>query len=528
MVRERSQTHGDDGGARWPERPTVHLPNLTQRSGLPGDTARNRDDPNVLPRFAALSTVPAQMPFPRQQRPLPVATEAAMNGRDSAARSPRHLECAELPGRTSTKLKRIDPLAAFGLRTLGPIAAGAFSTVVRARRTGTGACGAEDGGIGDGNEHRDCLPPSTKGENPTHDGSDSNSRVTPEVAVKSFDKRRYTKGWMRNALKNELEVLTTLQPSMHEHIANLLEVHQTPQATCVLHTHAHVHACIGACLPRAASVLEGFIWRPHSRTSLQRPHMFLAHPKHARAPRMQIATECSCMGGSAHGYLSVSASHARKGVSSTLCPSRHGSHAVLQYCSGGSVHRHLRSLRHGHGFTEHFGAHLCAQLAHALAHLHAHGIVHRDVKPENVLYSDERRVSVKLCDFGFALLCANRLIKSCCGSPAYMAPELSTREPYVGPPVDTWALGCFAFEIINGISAFRAESVEALQLRVKRADHSPFRKSLGAGARKLIGKHLVPDVDRRASTEALAPLWQQLALDTTSQGGDPGEVPYRA
>lgn len=70
-------------------------------------------------------------------------------------------------------------------------------------------------------------------------------------------------------------------------------------------------------------------------------------------------------------------------------------HAVLEYCSGGSVHRHLRSLRHGHGLPDEVGASLVQQLALALAHVHGLGIAHRDVKTTNVLYSDASRRSIK-------------------------------------------------------------------------------------------------------------------------------------
>lgn len=138
-------------------------------------------------------------------------------------------------------------------------------------------------------------------------------------------------------------------------------------------------------------------------------------------------------------------------------------HAVLQYCSGGSVHRHLRSLRHGSGLAEPAVATMTHQAALGLAHLHALGACHRDVKPENVLYSDASRSAVKLCDFGFAIMCRGRKLRSTCGSPAYMAPELSSHEAYLGPPVDCWALGCFAFEVLHGCPAFRAETIDDLQ-----------------------------------------------------------------
>lgn len=85
-------------------------------------------------------------------------------------------------------------------------------------------------------------------------------------------------------------------------------------------------------------------------------------------------------------------------------------------------------------------------------------IIHRDVKPENVLVSSLG--VVKLCDFGFA-----RLI-SLNGEPCteyvatrwYRAPELLVGEMNYGPPVDIWAIGCLFAEMMTGDPLFPGES----------------------------------------------------------------------
>ena len=64
------------------------------------------------------------------------------------------------------------------------------------------------------------------------------------------------------------------------------------------------------------------------------------------------------------------------------------------------------------------------QLATALEHMHGLGVAHRDLKPENVLFTDGSHTKVQLCDFGFALRCAERRLRTVCGSAQYMAPEL--------------------------------------------------------------------------------------------------------
>jgi serine/threonine protein kinase len=56
--------------------------------------------------------------------------------------------------------------------------------------------------------------------------------------------------------------------------------------------------------------------------------------------------------------------------------------------------------------------------------MHGLGVAHRDLKPENVLFTDGSHTKVQLCDFGFALRCAERRLRTVCGSAQYMAPEL--------------------------------------------------------------------------------------------------------
>ena len=93
---------------------------------------------------------------------------------------------------------------------------------------------------------------------------------------------------------------------------------------------------------------------------------------------------------------------------------------------------------------------LGAPLAEALAHIHERGIVHRDVKPSNVLLDED--AAPRLVDFGIALLAdgirltaANEIV----GTPAYLSPE-QVRGEIVGPATDVYALGLVLLECLTG------------------------------------------------------------------------------
>ncbi|XP_053550788.1 serine/threonine-protein kinase 36 [Bombina bombina] len=101
---------------------------------------------------------------------------------------------------------------------------------------------------------------------------------------------------------------------------------------------------------------------------------------------------------------------------------------------------------------------ISAQLVSALYYLHSHRILHRDMKPQNILLGKDG--TVKLCDFGFAreLSLDTLVVRSIKGTPLYMSPELVQERPY-DHRSDLWALGCIVYELMVGTPPFYTHSI---------------------------------------------------------------------
>ena len=180
---------------------------------------------------------------------------------------------------------------------------------------------------------------------------------------------------------------------------------------------------------------------------------------------------------------------------------------VMPFLAGGTLRERLARGPLGAAETLAVGR----ALARALGAAHARGVVHRDVKPENVLFPDSRLAGPLIADLGLGkhfdstARGASQSVSisvegTSRGTAGYVAPEQIEDAKTVGPPADVFSLGCVLYECLAGSSPFVADSALDVLTRVLDGKFEPLaskRPDAPDGLRRVIERALARDPSAR-------------------------------
>ncbi|KAH7280591.1 hypothetical protein KP509_36G004600 [Ceratopteris richardii] len=172
-------------------------------------------------------------------------------------------------------------------------------------------------------------------------------------------------------------------------------------------------------------------------------------------------------------------------------------HLILELCRGGELfHRIAKKIC----FCESDAAAILKALMQSIAFCHSVGIMHRDVKPENILFLEDSDDScIKLADFGLAVeFSPGQKFSDLAGSAYYVAPEVLNGE--YSQEIDVWSAGVVLYVMLSGVAPFNGETDEEI-FNAIREGKLPFEgrpwSKISFPAKDLILKMLAPNPKKR-------------------------------
>lgn len=176
---------------------------------------------------------------------------------------------------------------------------------------------------------------------------------------------------------------------------------------------------------------------------------------------------------------------------------------VMEYCEKGDLADYMKAKNKP--FKEFFAQYYTKQLADGLQYLITNKILHRDIKPQNLLLTKNN--ILKITDFGFAKnFEPNTLLETLCGTPLYMAPEIAQNKEYVYNS-DLWSVGCILYEMLYGKPPFyETTHIKLIKLINEKQVEFPEKFLVSDKAKTLIKKLLQKNPSDRCN-------WQDFFSD---------------
>ncbi|ESQ47001.1 hypothetical protein EUTSA_v10027753mg [Eutrema salsugineum] len=172
---------------------------------------------------------------------------------------------------------------------------------------------------------------------------------------------------------------------------------------------------------------------------------------------------------------------------------------VLEFVTGGEL---FDRIVHNGRLEESEARKYFQQLVDAIAHCHCKGVYHRDLKPENLLL--DINGNLKVSDFGLSALPQQgvELLRTTCGTPNYVAPEVLSGQGYDGSAADIWSCGVILFVIMAGFLPFSETDLPSLYRKINAAEYScpPW---FSTEAKSLIHRILDPNPKTRIQIQGI-------------------------
>jgi len=186
-----------------------------------------------------------------------------------------------------------------------------------------------------------------------------------------------------------------------------------------------------------------------------------------------------------------------------ICDTKDTLFIIMELMEGGELYDEIVKRKH---FTEKDASFIMCQLFLALDYLHKRGIVHRDLKLENLLLKKHGLLEIKLADFGLSKVYTGEALQTACGTPYYVAPEILQGEGY-DHKIDTWAAGVLLYVLLSGRLPFSGDSdVELFRaiLETELVWKKPQFDNVSAEAKDLISRLITKDpLNRYDASQAL-------------------------
>ena len=165
---------------------------------------------------------------------------------------------------------------------------------------------------------------------------------------------------------------------------------------------------------------------------------------------------------------------------------------IMEYANGGELFDYIVEKNR---VDENEACNFFQQIISGIDYIHKLNIVHRDMKPENLLIDDKK--NIKIVDFGLSnTFKDNELLKTACGSPWYAAPEMIAGKEYVGSKADIWSCGIIMYALIWGFLPFEDQNTANLYKKILAGEYS-IPRFISDDAKELIKIILITDPDKR-------------------------------